>query len=290
MPKSTTLPAPYSGAVFVFERDGRDWAQAAYLKASNPSPGDQFGESVALFGDTLVVGAIGEQSSATEVDGDESDDTLYAAGAAYVFTADDAGRFRQTAYLKPTNTREELRFGSAVGVNADTIAVGAFTEQSGASGIDGDPMDTTLDESGAVYLFTLDGDRYVQSTYVKASNPGVMDRFGQRLVLRGDALIVGANGEASADRGVNAPQNNDSAQAAGAAYVYFRDTSGTWTERAYLKASNAETGDNFSFGLGFDGVTLVAGAPFEDNAKGGLDMEPSPNNALQSAGAIYVFR
>lgn len=289
-PTSRDEAAPYSGAAYVFERDGHDWAQVAYLKASNANPGDQFGESVALFEDTIVVGAVGEQSSSTEVDGDQRDNSVFTAGAAYVFTVDDAGRFRQTAYLKPTNTREELRFGSAVGVSGDTIAVGALTEPSSAAGIDGDPTDTALDESGAVYLFTREGDRYVQTTYVKASNPGAGDRFGQRLLLRGDALVVGAHGEASAARGVNAPQNDDSAQASGAAYVFFRDLDGAWSERAYLKASNAETGDNFSFGLGFDGVTLVAGAPFEDNAKGGLSMEPSPNNALQSAGAIYVFR
>lgn len=282
--------APYSGAVYVFDRDGNSWVESAYLKASNPAAGDQFGESVALFENTVVVGAIGERSTATGVDGDETKDDLFTAGAAYVFGESDAGVWDQLAYLKPSNTAAEQRFGSSVAVNADTIAVGAFTEQSASAGIGADGSDVSLPEAGAVYLFANDGVGFEQLEYVKASNPGEYDHFGQRVLLRGDALLVGANLEASAHRGINPPQNDDSASGAGAVYVFFRDAEGAWAERAYLKASNAEIGDNFGFGLGFDGVTLVGGAPYEDNANGGLDMEPSPNNALQSAGAVYVFR
>lgn len=288
-PSSRNDAAPYSGAVYVFERQGNGWAQAAYLKASNPSPGDQFGESVALFEDTIVVGAMGEQSSATGVNGNQDLDELFASGAAYVFTRNDFGNWIQRAYLKPSNTAEEQRFGSAVAVSSHTIAVGAFTEQSASAGIGADESDASLPEVGAVYLFAND-DSFEQLEYIKASNPGERDHFGQRVILRGDALVVGANLEASAHRGVNAPQNDDSAPGAGAVYVFFRDALGGWSERAYLKASNADTADNFGFGLGFDGVTLVSGAPHEDNGNGGLDMEPSPNNALQSAGAVYVFR
>jgi len=77
--------APYSGAVYVFRRIGATWTQEAYLKASNTDPGDKFGRSVALSGDTLAVGAPGEASSASGIDGDQSDNGKGNSGAAYVF-------------------------------------------------------------------------------------------------------------------------------------------------------------------------------------------------------------
>ena len=77
--------APDSGAVYVFTRTGGVWTQQAYLKASNSNVGDQFGISVALSGNTLVVGADHEQSNATGVDGNQADNSAQNSGAAYVF-------------------------------------------------------------------------------------------------------------------------------------------------------------------------------------------------------------
>ncbi len=67
-------------------RSGTNWTQQAYLKASNTDPGDGFGLSVAVSGDTVVAGAIAESSNATGVNGNQSDNSAYQSGAAYVFT------------------------------------------------------------------------------------------------------------------------------------------------------------------------------------------------------------
>ena len=77
--------AASAGAAYVFGRSGGVWSQQAYLKASNTAAGDLFGVSVAISGDTVVVGASGEDSSATGVNGDGSDNSASYAGAAYVF-------------------------------------------------------------------------------------------------------------------------------------------------------------------------------------------------------------
>jgi hypothetical protein len=74
-----------SGAVYVFTRTGSTWAQQAYVKASNTEANDRFGGSVSLSGDTLVVGAFGEASNATGINGSEVDNAAPNSGAVYVF-------------------------------------------------------------------------------------------------------------------------------------------------------------------------------------------------------------
>ena len=88
--------------------------QAAYVKASNPDPRDRFGDRVSIDGDTLVVGARGEQSRATGVDGDQLDNNGSAVGAAYVFERDGMGIWDQTAYLKASNSESGDEFGRAI--------------------------------------------------------------------------------------------------------------------------------------------------------------------------------
>jgi hypothetical protein len=74
-----------SGAVYVFRRTGTAWQQEVHLKASNTGAGDQFGHSVALSGDTLVVGAYLEDSAAQRVDGSQADNGATDSGAIYIF-------------------------------------------------------------------------------------------------------------------------------------------------------------------------------------------------------------
>ena len=112
-----------AGAVYVFIRNGTVWSQQAYIKASNAGSGDRFGNSVALSGDTLAVGAYREESSATVINGDESDNSLTEAGAVYVFTRS-GGTWSQQAYIKASNTGSGDRFGWSVALSGDTLAVG----------------------------------------------------------------------------------------------------------------------------------------------------------------------
>jgi hypothetical protein len=148
--------AANSGAVYVFTRSGGGWSQQAYVKASSTGAGDGFGRSVALSadGDTLAVGARAEDSGATGIDGDETDNGAANSGAVYVFTRS-AGAWSQQAYVKASNAEEVDEFGSALALSADgnTLAVGAPRESSSATGIGGEQADDSASSSGAVYLY-----------------------------------------------------------------------------------------------------------------------------------------
>ena len=107
---------------------------------------------MAISDDTLVVGAYGEDSGATGVGGDESDDSAPSAGAAYVFVRSGA-TWSQQAYLKASNTGSSDYFGRSVAISDDTLVVGAYGEDSGATGVGGDESDDSANYSGAAYVF-----------------------------------------------------------------------------------------------------------------------------------------
>lgn len=131
-------------------------ALEAYVKASNTGGGDAFGTAVALSadGNTLAVGAPGEDSATSGVDGIELDENAPAAGAVYVFTRSAIG-WSQQAYVKASNTGAGDSFGWAVALAADgqTLAAGALSEDSAATGIGGDQADDSAINAGAAYVY-----------------------------------------------------------------------------------------------------------------------------------------
>jgi hypothetical protein len=211
--------ASASGAVYVFRRTGSAWLQEAYLKASNTGASDNFGESVALSGDTLAVGADGEDSTAQGVDGNEADNSASSSGAVYVFRRTGSA-WLQEAYLKASNTGAIDLFGTSVALSGDTLAVGAYAEDSAAQGVGGNQDDNFASESGAVYVFRRTGSAWLQEAYIKASNTSAGDFFGRSVALSGDTLAVGAAAEDSAAQGVGGNQDDDSATDSGAVYVF----------------------------------------------------------------------
>ncbi|MFO1541176.1 MAG: hypothetical protein ACKOTZ_12170, partial [Chloroflexota bacterium] len=279
--------ADISGAAFVFVRSGGTWTRQAYLKASNTGAGDRFGIAVAIDGDTIVVGARSEDSSATGVDGDGTDDSASSAGAVYVF-ARSGTTWSQQAYLKASDTDAGDSFGEAVSVSGATVAVGAPGEDSASTGVDGDAADDSAASAGAVYVFVRSGTTWSQQAYVKASNAGTMDRFGEEaLVVRGDTLVAGAAGEDSGATGVDGNAADESASGAGAAYVFVRSGT-TWSQQAYLKASNTGAGDSFGTSAALSGATVVIGAYQEDSGASGVNGNQADDSASAS-GAAYVF-
>jgi hypothetical protein len=107
-----------TGAAHVFTRTGTTWSGPLTLTASNADAGDIFGDELAMSGDgtLLVVGAKWEQSSATSIDGDATDNSLLHAGAAYVFRRNGSA-WSPEAYLKASDTTTENWFGSSLAVN-----------------------------------------------------------------------------------------------------------------------------------------------------------------------------
>jgi uncharacterized membrane protein len=260
-------------------------AQWTYGKASNTGRFDGFGTAVAIDGDTLVVSAGGESSSATTVNGDQNNDNAQAAGAAYVFRRS-GERWVQEAYLKAFNAETFDDFGVSVAISSDTIAVGAFGEDSATVGVNGDPSNNNANHSGAVYVYRRSGTTWSQEAYIKASNTGQQDNFGFAVALSGNTLAVGAYGEASPTSGINQGQG-DGAPGAGAVYVFQRVGS-TWSQQAYIKASNTQQSYYFGFSVALDGDTLAVGSKFEASSLTGVNPDPSDRSAL-AAGAVYLF-
>ena len=106
---------------------------------------------MALSGDTLAVGANGEDSNATGVNGNEANNSATDSGAVYLFTRSGT-TWSQQAYLKASNTSVEDYFGSSVALSGDTLAVGATREASSATGVNGNQHGAGMEYSGAVYV------------------------------------------------------------------------------------------------------------------------------------------
>ena len=289
--------APYAGAAYVFVREENTWRQQAYLKASNSDNPDYFGTSVAIHGDTIVVGAPQEASNAQGINGDQNDNSSRNAGAAYIFTR--SGEiWTQQAYLKASNT-DSLNFdyaqdffGNSVDIHKDTIVIGAYGEDSSASGIAGNQEDESATFAGAVYVFVQQAGQWHQQAYIKASNTGTEDQFGMSVSIHEDQLVVGADGEKGSGGGVNADQTDNSYLYAGAAYVFSRSGE-IWTQEAYLKASNPGSWDYFGASVSTNGNAIVVGAWSEDSSATGIDGNQDDDQDEKSffdGGAAYLFR
>lgn len=305
-----TGTATNSGAVYLFHYNAGSWTQSAYLKASNSDSGDFFGYSVAVSddGNVVVVGAPDEDNSASGVitNGSETTDAgvAFESGAVYLFT-NSAGNWVQSAYIKASNTGAYDEFGRSVSLSGDgtALAVAALGEDNDANGIITDGSETTDSNialgSGAVYLFNNNSGLWSQSAYFKASNSDSGDFFGHSIALNedGSSLIVGARDEDNGAVGVitDGSETTDSGLVtdSGAAYLYS-NSSGNWTQTAYFKASNTDSGDYFGHrvALSDDGSTLVVAALNEDNGAAGIIVdgsEVSDTGILPDSGALYLF-
>jgi tartrate dehydratase beta subunit/fumarate hydratase class I family protein len=289
--------------------------QAAYIKASNPHMGDHFGnggtllgDSVALSGDglTLAVGAPNESSGAKGINGNQNDTSVYSAGAVYVFTRRNAtSPWAQQAYVKASTPQTGSEFGHVVSLSADgnTMAVSAYFEASASKGINGKEADESIPQAGAAYVFSRRGAAWTQQAYIKASNTGEAgtdgnfgdgDQFGFSISLSddGNTLAVGANAEDSNAKGINGNQEDNSMQSAGAAYIFVR--SGTsWTQQAYVKAPNTTANVQFGYSvaLSADGNTFAVSA-FDEGGASRVVVN-GPNGPFPAGrngtGAIYVY-
>ena len=268
--------------------------QVAYVKASNTRAGAHFGcggvldghtgNSVTISADgrTMAVGAPHESSGATGIDGDQDDTSAYGAGAVYVYTLN-GSRWSQQAYIKASNSAVSAEFGHVVAMSTDgnTLAVSAYFESSGATGVNGNQADASVPQAGAVYVFTRRGSAWTQQAYLKASNTGEAgvgdqfgegDQFGFSLALSGDGntIAVGAIREGSGASGINGNQADNSVSGAGAVYVFSRNGA-TWSQQAYVKASMPTRNVLFGYAVALDdtGDTLVATSYDENQGRGG---------------------
>src|SRR5882672_8512177 len=272
-----------SGAAYVFTRSGSAWSRQAYVKTSKTPP------NAALFGYSIGVSGNGNTLTVGEYDADRGK------GALYVFTRS-GSTWTQQARLQASNAEngDSLGYSLAISEDGNTIASGAADEDCLTPGVNppGCDNDQKLDTSaGAAYVFVRSGSAWTQQAFIKASNPHKQDWFGVRINISGDSdtLAVGAQNEDSAAKGINGNQADTSAPEAGAVYYFVRSGT-TWTQQAYVKASNTDAGDEFgsSIALSRDGRTMVVGARNENSGAKGINGNQA-DKTVRGAGAAYVF-
>lgn len=195
-----------SGAVYVFERSGGSYRETAFLKASNAGADDEFGGCLALEGDTLAVGAVGEATAGG--DGTESNELAPESGAVYVFERA-GGVWSQVSYLKPTNPAEDYYFGAALALSGETLVVGAL----------GDSAQT---RAGAVYVYRRGDDGFGLVERMTAPLDQFDDRYGASVAITPTLLAVGAYGEGSDSPGIGGDPTNNDTPGAGAVFLYAR--------------------------------------------------------------------
>ncbi|MBN2019710.1 MAG: FG-GAP repeat protein [Sedimentisphaerales bacterium] len=231
---------PDAGAAYVYEFSGSAWQQHQKLVASDASAGDQFGRSVAIEANTIVVGAHY---------GDANDPNT---GSAYVFTRSGTV-WNQQQKLAALDAATDDRFGMSVSISGDTLVVGAY----------GDDRQT-----GAAYVFTRNDQIWTQLQKLTTSDANTGDFFGWSAAINANIIAVGAMN----DDHYNPPINTD----AGTVYIFTRSGQ-IWSQQAILRASDAADSDHFGCSVALDGNFAVIGA-YE------CDINGVPN-----VGAAYVF-
>ena len=301
---------PQAGAAYVFTRRGTAWTQQAYIKASNTGEagtdgnfgdGDQFGFSISLSddGNTLAVGANAEDSNAKGINGNQEDNSMQSAGAAYIFVRNGT-TWTQQAYVKAPNTTANVQFGYSVALSADgnTFAVSAFDEAGSSRAVVNGPTGPFpggRNGTGAIYVYTRSGTTWALQSYLKASNAENGDSLGVIVSISddGNTIAGGILDEDCMSTGVNPsnPCDNDVKDdtSVGAVDVFIRQ--GTqWAQQAFIKASNTGKEDWFGSRLQIsgDGNTLAVSAQLEDSAAQGINGKQDDDSA-QEAGAVYFF-
>jgi hypothetical protein len=279
--------AASSGAVGVYtQNEVGFWIEQVNIKGLNTEAGDQFGQSVAISGDILIVGANNEDSNTGAIDhpGPSSagdNDSGNNNGAAYAFLRT-AGVWAQEAYLKK-GVSSAANFGASVDIDGSVAVVGA-------------PGDNDSKGLAVVYRrvgvndWQEDGTLNGSNSDTATDSVGTGDQFGYSVAISGTTIVVGARGEDSnlIEYTLGNPVDNDSAEDSGAVYVFVYDSVGNvWNQQGYLKAHNAETLDLYGSSVAISGDTIAVGSPREDNASAGIG--PADANGASGSGAVYIY-
>jgi len=222
------------GAAYVYVRDGHAWSLQQKLFASDRDNFDQFGVAVDIVGDTILVGAQG--------DNDEGFQT----GAAYVFRRNGT-TWTEEQKLKASDAAADSAFGLSVALSGQTVAIGAPGESSGAL------------SSGAVYVFVNDGTSWRQQGKIKANSTRMNQQLGFTVSVSGDTIVAAAPGEL-----IGEPSNDfNNVLSKGAAYIFER-TGTSWDhQKRFFERDRNRTG-GFAVRAAIDGDTIIVGDPTYD--------------------------
>ncbi len=214
------------GAAYIFRRSGKKWKEQIKLVAPEPALDDRFGEAVAIYRHTAVVGAS------------KDDDNGKNSGSVFVYVFDGES-WKPQAKIVPDDLAGSDAFGEAVSIDENTLAVGA-------------PAHTHSDVrfAGAVYVFVREGDKWEQQAKLTADDPGKSSQFGSCISLTFNTVVVGAP-----------LHDTERGKDAGAAYIFARNGD-RWTQQARLTSKDSKAADRFGTGVATTGKSAIIGAPF----------------------------
>ncbi|MEY4065958.1 MAG: putative signal peptide protein, partial [Pseudomonadota bacterium] len=259
--------SPMSGAVYVYRRNGSQWAQEAYIKASNTDAYDAFGSVLAISGDSLAVGVQDEASNQTTITNGpnaSSDNSATSSGATYIFRRTGTN-WAQEAYIKAANAEANDYFGFGLDISGNFLAVGAYCEDSNETTISYGTYASINNDagcSGAVYLYQRSATTWAQEAYVKSVNLESPDYFGYSVSISGDTFAVGAPEESSSQNTITnggTASTDNSMNYSGAVYVY-RNTLRLFEPDVGI-ASQSENSITFAWGENLGSATSVIVAP-----------------------------
>ena len=222
-----------SGGVYVYVRSGLSWTFEQKIVASDGEAGDRLGQSVAINGDTIVIGAYGD------------DDKGSNSGSVYVYVRLGTTWSLQQKIVPSDGGASDL-FGHFVDLDGDTIVVGAYGDQDQGN------------FTGSVYVYVRSGTAWSLQHKIVADDGFANDYFGYTLSFNRDTIVVGAYGD------------DDKGTSSGSAYVYFRSGS-TWSLQQKLNASDGAENDAFSISVAIDGDTIAVGSFLDDDDDKGIN-------------------
>lgn len=290
---STDNSALDSGAVYVYKRTNDTWAPEAFVKGFRAETADTFGTGVSLHGDTLAVGAPGDDygketmtSTGVIISGNQTFDEgltpLHNRGSVYIFRRDAIGNWNREAYIKGRNTKDQFYFGTEISVSENTLAVGVPRDNYIGSTIvnngDAFPNTTGGEFLGSVYIFNRDTTGWKHEAYIRPTNSEAFAFFGSSVSIFGNQLAVGAYGEGShldsqdsvfSER--PAPDLDPTTQQSNTGAVYlFQRVDSKWFQVNYFKADSPAANDHFGKSVTLWKDTIAVGAPGKNASKGAV--------------------
>jgi hypothetical protein len=197
-----------AGSAYVFELHDGEWSERQRLEAVMPVRGANFGWSAAVLGDTLVVGAPrwGHYLATPS-------------GEVYVFRRSADG-WRQTAVLEAPVPRSSDYYGVGLELRPSMLMVAASGDWGGGGGLSSDFRDGSQESSGAIFLYSIEGDKFVRGGYIKADMPAWGDSFGVSFATSGNTLAIGSAFDNRGTSGVNPTSTAAARTDSGAAFVF----------------------------------------------------------------------
>ena len=216
-----------SGSVYIFQQNAGVWSEAQKLTAYDGAASDFFGFSVAISGDSVIVGAYGDDDKGSD------------SGSVYIFQQN-AGVWGEAQKLSASDGGAYDDFGSSVAISGDSAIVGAKRDDDKGS------------DSGSVYIFQKNAGVWGEAQKITASDGDAYGYFGSSMAISGDNAIVGTYGD------------DDKGSDSGSVYI-FQQNAGVWGEAQKITASDGAAYDYFGSSVAISGDSAIVGASKDDD-------------------------